>query len=124
MMITDVDSAIVTLRELRELGVRIAIDDFGTGYSSLAYLQQLPVDDLKIDQRFVRALDGEPGPSALVQAIVDLGHALELRIVAEGVETAHHLRVVTELGCDAAQGHHLGRPAPGTAVPPSEVVLA
>ena len=111
---SDLDFAAERVTELKATGARVSVDDFGTGYSSLAYLQRLPVDDLKIDQRFVRALDGTPGPTALVKAIIDLGHALDLHIVAEGVESERHLRLLVDLGCDAAQDYHLGRPAPSS----------
>jgi EAL domain-containing protein (putative c-di-GMP-specific phosphodiesterase class I) len=93
------------------MGVRISVDDFGTGYSSLSYLQQLPVDELKIDKSFVIGMaNGED--DALVREIIDLAHNLRLRVVAEGVETAEVCDRLRLLGCDAAQGFFIHRPAP------------
>jgi diguanylate cyclase (GGDEF)-like protein/PAS domain S-box-containing protein len=102
------------LAELRTLGVSTAIDDFGTGYSSLKYLQNLPIDTLKIDQSFVRNLDplsnGESGNGAIVRAIVTLAQQLGLRVVAEGVETNDELVLLRRLGCDLVQGYLFARP--------------
>ena len=114
------------MRELRSLGVRMAMDDFGTGYSSLSYLQRLPIDTLKIDRSFVRALDAtsvssvsEDGTDllemvsrakSLLQAIVSLACTLQLEVVAEGVETQHQLRALGELGCGIAQGYLFSPP--------------
>lgn len=102
------------LGQLRELGISSAIDDFGTGYSSLMYLQNLPIDTLKIDQSFVRNLDplsnGETGNGAIVRAIVTLAQQLGLRVVAEGVETAEELALLRRLGCDLMQGYFFSRP--------------
>jgi diguanylate cyclase (GGDEF)-like protein/PAS domain S-box-containing protein len=92
------------LTELRGLGVRLAIDDFGTGYSSLAYLRRFPVDCLKIDRSFVCGLDGDGDTRPIAAAIVEMAHALGLRVVAEGVETSTQLEALIDLGCDAAQG--------------------
>jgi EAL domain-containing protein (putative c-di-GMP-specific phosphodiesterase class I) len=108
------ERAAVRLTELRKLGVSSAIDDFGTGYSSLKYLQNLPIDTLKIDQSFIRDLDpstsGFSGNGAIVQAIVTLAQQLGLRVVAEGVETAEELEVLRQLGCDFVQGYLFARP--------------
>ncbi|GAA4983028.1 putative bifunctional diguanylate cyclase/phosphodiesterase [Kineococcus glutinatus] len=103
------------LRELRRRGVRIAIDDFGTGYSSLAYLARLPVDILKIDRSFVERLHrhGESGEAvAISRLIVNLGHTLGLHVLAEGTETAEQIDILADLGCDSAQGFHVGHPVP------------
>jgi diguanylate cyclase (GGDEF)-like protein len=108
MMHDDV-TAMAKLDQLRALGVRIAVDDFGTGYSSLSYLRRLPLDILKIDRAFVTAIGSEGGESML-ETIVSLAHALKLRTVAEGVETADQAEVLARLGCDLAQGYHLARP--------------
>ena len=97
---------------LRELGVRISIDDFGTGYSSLSYLQRLAIDDLKIDQCFVRSIDQAASAQPLVQAIVGLAHGLHLTATAEGVETESELAFLESIGCDRVQGFLLGSPAP------------
>ena len=100
------------LAALRAAGVRLAIDDFGTGYSSLAQLHELPVDVLKIDRRFVEQADVASELLPLLRAIVQMGHALGLEVVAEGVETAGQARALTELGCDRAQGFLFARPLP------------
>ena len=109
------------LEGLKKLGVRLAIDDFGTGYSSLSRLRRLRVASLKIDRSFVRGLSPEPEGSAedaeIVSAIVGLGRALGLELVAEGVETAEQLARLRELGCDLVQGFHLHRPVPGEELP-------
>ena len=98
------------LSQLRALGVRVSIDDFGTGYSSLASLQNLSVDELKIDQSFVQAMATDASARAIVRAIIDLADALKLRVVAEGVEDRATWDVLAGLGCDIAQGYFLSRP--------------
>lgn len=100
------------LNELRKLGVRLAIDDFGTGYSSLAQLRRLPLDILKIDRSFVTDLGRSDDLKVIVTSIVAMAHALELTVVAEGVETAEQLAILREIGCDQAQGFFLGKPDP------------
>jgi diguanylate cyclase (GGDEF)-like protein/PAS domain S-box-containing protein len=103
------------LEELKALDVRVAIDDFGTGYSSLSYLERFPVDSLKIDRSFVDKLGQDPGTALLVSGMIDLAHALGLRVIAEGVETTEQLQRVRDLGCDLAQGYHFSRPLPDEA---------
>jgi len=98
------NSAITGLRGLREAGVQVGLDDFGTGYSSLAYLRQFPLDFVKIDKSFIDDLERDAGNLAIVAAIISLSHALELTVVAEGVETERQLRILEDLGCDRAQG--------------------
>ncbi|MEB3371642.1 EAL domain-containing protein [Saccharopolyspora mangrovi] len=100
------------LQELRRHGVRLAIDDFGTGYSSLAQLLRLPLDSLKIDRSFINDLAHSRDSEALVTSIVAMAHAVDLRVIAEGVENAAQLAVLRRLGCDQAQGYYLGRPSP------------
>ena len=106
----DPAAATIGLRRLSDLGVRLAVDDFGTGYSSLAYLQQFPIDLLKIDGSFVSDILTRSG-SLLVRAIVQIAHTLGLVPVAEGVESAAQAEALAACGCDLAQGFHLGRPA-------------
>ncbi len=106
-----VDVAAATLRKLKDLGVTIAIDDFGTGYSSLAFLRRFPVDKLKIDRLFVADLPGERDSQAIVAAIVGLGHALGLKVAAEGVESAPQREFLAGCGCDYVQGKLSGPPA-------------
>jgi diguanylate cyclase (GGDEF)-like protein len=108
--------SVAALEGLKELGVRLAIDDFGTGHSSLTWLRRLPADFLKVDKTFVAGLGTDPGDTAIVRAVLDLGQALGLTTVAEGVETPGQLAVLRELGCDWAQGFHLARPGPSEAV--------
>lgn len=95
---------------LRNQGVRIAIDDFGTGYSSLSYIRQMSLDMLKIDRSFVSGVQAGSTDARLVQAMIDMSHAMELTVVAEGIENEQDLRVLHELGCDQAQGYHIARP--------------
>ncbi|MDA8109890.1 MAG: EAL domain-containing protein [Betaproteobacteria bacterium] len=99
------------LARLKELGARIAVDDFGTGYSSLAYLRRFPIDAVKIDRAFVRALPGNAGDAAVVRAVIDMAHALGMRAVAEGVETDEQTQFLRREGCDEIQGYLFSRPA-------------
>ncbi|VVQ09564.1 putative bifunctional diguanylate cyclase/phosphodiesterase [Pseudomonas fluorescens] len=108
----DADVSMTVLQELSEMGVDLSIDDFGTGYSSLMYLKRLPANELKIDRGFVRDLEHDSDDAAIVSAIVALGQALGLRIVAEGVETGVQQDFLTKLGCDSLQGYLLGHPLP------------
>ncbi len=100
------------LVQLHELGITLAVDDFGTGYSSLAYVKDLPVSIVKIDRTFVDGIDRERRHQSIVRGIIALAHSIDLHVVAEGVETDDQYRVLTELGCDFAQGYLLGRPHP------------
>ena len=112
VLIEDFDRGLALLRRLKALGVRISMDDFGSGYSSLSYLQAFPFDKIKIDRAFVMNLGRNPQSAAIVRAVIDLGHGLEMSIVAEGVETQQQLGFLSEEGCDAVQGYLIGRPAP------------
>jgi diguanylate cyclase (GGDEF)-like protein/PAS domain S-box-containing protein len=103
------NSAITGLRGLRDAGVQVGLDDFGTGYSSLAYLRQFPLDFVKIDKSFIDDLEQAAGNLAIVAAIISLAHALDLTVVAEGVETEHQLRILEDLDCDRAQGFLFAR---------------
>ena len=103
---------VAVLQALRAMGLRLSIDDFGTGYSSLSYLKHFPVDTLKIDRCFVRDLATVPDDAAITSAIIAMAHALDLKVVAEGVESEEHLTFLRSQGCDEVQGHLLGRPVP------------
>ncbi|MBP9943468.1 MAG: EAL domain-containing protein [Desulfomicrobium sp.] len=106
------EQATSKLERLQKMGFQIAMDDFGTGYSSLSYLQRLPLDILKIDRSFVQTMLENPNNLEIIKAIVGLGKILDLRIVAEGVETQEQFNTLRELGCDLAQGYFLGKPMP------------
>ena len=112
----DAERINVAMQSLKALGVDIAVDDFGTGYSSLSYLKRFPVDRLKVDKSFVRDIDSDPDDAAIVRAIITLGHALNLRVVAEGVETAAHLDYLKLHGCDEVQGYYFSRPVPAASL--------
>ena len=109
------ETAINTLRELKAMGIRISIDDFGSGYSSLSYLKTLPIDVLKIDQSFVRDMTTDPRDAAIVMAIIQLAHSLQLQVKAEGVETEDQLRFLRLLRCDEMQGYLFCTPLPAEA---------
>ena len=98
------EQAIEKLHELKLMGIKVAIDDFGTGYSSLNYLKRFPIDTLKIDKTFVADICKDPHDTAIVRAIITLGHALDLTVIAEGVETQEQLQYLSSLGCDVVQG--------------------
>jgi diguanylate cyclase (GGDEF)-like protein len=112
VLMTDRELAVTILHALRSLGVRLSIDDFGTGQSSLGYLKTLPVDSLKIDRSFVDGLGSDPDDSAIVAAVVSMGHALGLTVTAEGIETPLQLSELRSLGCDLGQGYYFARPQP------------
>ncbi len=108
----DPQRALATLDALSAMGFKLSIDDFGTGYSSLAYLKRLPVDELKIDQSFVRNMQSDHDDEMIVRSTIDLAHNLGIMVVAEGVETAEAWNLLRDLKCDHAQGYHMGRPMP------------
>ncbi|MGC1441722.1 MAG: EAL domain-containing protein [Burkholderiaceae bacterium] len=105
-------SAIEFMKSLKAFGCQLAIDDFGTGYSSFSYLRQFPLDELKIDQSFVRDIANDNGDRQIVSALIDLAHTFEMHALAEGIETPEALAVLEELGCDRGQGYHYERPVP------------
>lgn len=113
VMMQDPARGIALLEQLSNAGVNIAIDDFGTGFSSLAYLKKLPIDLLKIDRSFIVELGSNTDDAAIVASIIALGHALGMRVIAEGVETEEQLSFLKRLGCDEARGYFFSRPVPG-----------
>jgi EAL domain-containing protein (putative c-di-GMP-specific phosphodiesterase class I) len=108
----DPENGAEVLHRMSAAGMSISIDDFGTGYSSFAYLRQFPADEVKIDRAFIREVVDQPRSAHLVGSMIELAHRLGMRVVAEGVEDEATLEVLTGLGCDLAQGFHLGRPQP------------
>ncbi|MBP5535009.1 MAG: EAL domain-containing protein [Alphaproteobacteria bacterium] len=110
LLMKDTEHACSILRQLSDLGIGIAIDDFGTGYSSLSYLHKFSVDKLKIDKSFVRDLESNRENAEIIKAIVSLGHALELNVIAEGCENEKELEILKSLQCDAVQGFYFSRP--------------
>ncbi len=105
-------NAMSVITRLRGEGIRISVDDFGTGYSSLAYLRDLPVHDLKIDKSFVVNVAHRTKDFSIVRSIIDLAHNLDLRVVAEGIESSEVCSLLRDLGCDEGQGFYLGHPVP------------
>jgi EAL domain-containing protein (putative c-di-GMP-specific phosphodiesterase class I) len=112
----DREPAARDLQTLRDLGVRVAIDDFGTGYSSLAYLRDFPIDIVKMDRSFVRELGHGRADDALVRSVVELGDALNMQIVAEGIEEVEQLDSLRDLHCAIGQGYFFSRPVSGDAL--------
>ncbi len=112
MLIDKIDDAQTAMKNIRQLGVKLAIDDFGTGYSSLSYLKDFPVNTLKIDRSFIAAMVCGQKEMEIVHAVISLGKAMELQVVAEGVEQTHQIELLKNAGCDLAQGFRIDRPMP------------
>lgn len=110
LLVDDIDHAVETMFQLKDMGIKLVIDDFGTGYSSLSYLKQFPVDKLKIDRSFISELVNKEDDAAITRAIINLGHSLNLEVLAEGVETELQKDFVTTHGCDYAQGYYFKPP--------------
>ena len=117
VLLQDNDATLGILHRLRGLGVRISMDDFGTGYSSLSYLRRFPFDKIKIDQSFVRNFGNEKGSVEIIRAVVGLGQALSMEVLAEGVETVEQLRMLQAEGCQELQGYLFSKPRPLCDVP-------
>jgi diguanylate cyclase (GGDEF)-like protein/PAS domain S-box-containing protein len=112
VLMKQADATASILSALRAQGIQLAIDDFGTGYSSLSYLTKFPIDALKIDQSFIRQISSAAGETAIVTAVISMGHGLNLHVVAEGVETREELGFLQKYQCDQAQGYYFSRPVP------------
>ena len=115
-MVEDMEAVVARMQALRQLGVRFSIDDFGTGFSSLAYLKRLPLDQLKIDQGFVRDCLEDHNDASIAQTVIALGHSLGLEVIAEGVETAAHQAALQGWGCRFFQGYGISKPLPAQAL--------
>jgi EAL domain-containing protein (putative c-di-GMP-specific phosphodiesterase class I) len=111
-LLANPDRARQVLTELSNAGVRVSIDDFGQGQTSLGYLADLPIDELKIDRSFVTDIAADHAHAAIVQSVIELGHNLSMRVVAEGIESTDDLSAVRDLDCDLVQGYHIARPMP------------
>jgi EAL domain-containing protein (putative c-di-GMP-specific phosphodiesterase class I) len=109
-LMPNAEQSIATLQQLQELGIRISVDDFGTGYSSLAYLRRLPLDAVKIDRSFIGDITTNEDAASIALAIISMAQRLNLKVIAEGVETRAHLDFLRAHGCDEAQGYYLARP--------------
>lgn len=112
LLMRDIEAALLLMQRLKALGVHLSIDDFGTGYSSLNYLKRLSLDRLKVDASFVRAITADPDAAAITEAIINLGHHLHLKVIAEGVETVEQLELLQRQGCYEMQGYFFSRPLP------------
>jgi diguanylate cyclase (GGDEF)-like protein len=112
VVMSDPDESTRILRELSSMGVLLSVDDFGTGYSSMSYLRRFPIDRLKIDRIFISEIDSSPEDASIVRAIVSLAQTLNLKVVAEGVETSAQLEFIQQIGCNEYQGYYFSRPVP------------
>ncbi|MDR5659674.1 EAL domain-containing protein [Serpentinicella sp. ANB-PHB4] len=112
----DLDAAVNMVKQIRDIGVKVALDDFGTGYSSLTYLKQLPIDTLKLDREFIRNVKNANEDEVIVKTVIELAHALNMRVVAEGIETEEQLCFLKKYNCDELQGYYFSKPLPGDEV--------
>jgi diguanylate cyclase (GGDEF)-like protein/PAS domain S-box-containing protein len=110
MLMSDPEAAVLSLTTMKSLGIRLSIDDFGTGYSSLAYLKRFPLDALKIDRAFIQDLPADAEDTAITVAVIALAHSLNLKVIAEGVETHEQMRMLARHGCDEMQGYYFSKP--------------
>jgi len=117
ILMHDTEEILATLHQFKRMGLQLSIDDFGTGFSSLSYLKRFDVDKLKIDQSFVRDITNDPNDLSIVKAVIALGHSLNLKIIAEGVETSEQLALLRDNGCDEIQGYYFSRPRPADEIP-------
>lgn len=106
------DSSIEILKKLMDMGIRIALDDFGTGYSSLSYLRRIPITTLKIDKSFIDNISSNKKEEAIIKNIIQMAHSMELKVIAEGVETEDQLSILKRMECDYIQGYYFSKPLP------------
>jgi EAL domain-containing protein (putative c-di-GMP-specific phosphodiesterase class I) len=116
VLLDDDPATVGVLHQLRGLGVRIVMDDFGTGYSSLSYFRRFPFDKIKIDRSFIRDVTDEGDGLKIVRSIIQLANSLKIDVVAEGVETAEQLRIVSQEGCTEFQGYFFSKPQPASRI--------
>lgn len=114
----DVEKMLVQMKSFTEMGVKLSIDDFGTGYSSLSYLKQFPIHSLKIDRAFIREISESSGDTAIVTAIIAMAHSLDLKVIAEGVESTTQLQLLKKLGCNTVQGYLFSKAVPASDIKP------
>ncbi|MHB8354969.1 MAG: EAL domain-containing protein, partial [Burkholderiales bacterium] len=112
LLLEDIEDTIAIMNALNEIGIQFSLDDFGTGYSSLQYLKRLPLDQIKIDQSFVRDVAVNSGDKAIVRTILAMAHSMNLAVIAEGVETREQLQMLLNMGCTHYQGYLFGKPVP------------
>jgi EAL domain-containing protein (putative c-di-GMP-specific phosphodiesterase class I) len=112
MLLDNIEETIATMHSLKKIGIKFSLDDFGTGYSSLQYLKRLPLDQLKIDQAFVRDISSDSSDRAIVRTIIAMAESLNLNVIAEGVETEEQKSFLLQKGCTHYQGYLFGKPLP------------
>ncbi|MBD3612796.1 MAG: EAL domain-containing protein, partial [Hydrogenovibrio crunogenus] len=112
LLVKDIEDVVDKMQALKKLGVSFSLDDFGTGYSSLAYLKRLPLDQLKIDQTFVRDIIDDSNDAAIARAVIALAKSMEFNVIAEGVENIEQHQMLIDMGCRVFQGYLFGRPVP------------
>lgn len=117
LILNDIDRVTAVLRRLREQGIRVAIDDFGSGFSALSYLRDLPIDEVKLDRQFISSITEDTRAAAVVRAVIDLTHELDVIVVAEGIEDAATANWLREHGCDIGQGYYFGAPVAASMIP-------
>ncbi len=117
LILNDIDRVTAVLHRLREQGIRVAIDDFGSGFSALSYLRDLPIDEVKLDRQFISSITGDTRAAAVVRAVIDLTHELDVTVVAEGIEDAGTADWLREHGCDVGQGYYFGEPVAASMIP-------
>jgi diguanylate cyclase len=117
LILNDIERVTRVLHRLREQGIRVAIDDFGSGFSALSYLRDLPIDEVKLDRQFISSITDDARAAAVVRAVIDLTHELDVIVVAEGIEDAGTADWLREHGCDIGQGHYFGAPVAASMIP-------